>query len=229
MSMTGLNKITDRILADARTEADRIIREAEETCGHIKAEYEARAEQIRNTLTVETEREAMDMVTRARSSAETQKRNYILQCKSEVVDSVFEDTLSDMKKLEGEKYTSLLTGLLTACFLEQIEAEKTSRELYGEEDAIDPDAYEVILNMRDRDRYGKAVVEGAKRKLGGRVPSEKLSRLVLAPTTEPIDGGLILRCGSVETNCSFSLLFAQLRKNLEAEVGQALFVTPKKN
>ncbi|MBQ9761037.1 MAG: V-type ATP synthase subunit E [Clostridia bacterium] len=227
--MTGLNKITDRILADARTEADRIIEEAEADAARIKAEYQSRAKEITDVLTAETERMAMDTATRARSSADTQKRNFVLQCKSDLVDSVFDETLKGMQTLEGEKYISLLAGLLTASLLEQIEAEKTSRTLYGEEDALDPEAYEVILNMRDRDRYGRSVVEAACGKLYGKIPPEKLARLKLASTTAPIDGGLILRCGSVESNCSFALLFAELRRELEAEVGQALFAPKKQN
>ena len=169
----------------------------------------------------------MDMIARAKSSAATQKRNYLLQQKSDLVDSVFADTLESVKGLDDQKYTNLMIGLLTACFLKQIESEQTSRELYGEEDAIDPDAYEVVMNLRDRDRCGEAVVSGVSKKLCGKVPSEKLSRLTLSKAALPIDGGFILRCGSIETNCTLSLLFAQLREELEAEVGQALFA-PKK-
>ena len=35
MSMIGLNKITDRILADAQLEADRILAEAEAECARV--------------------------------------------------------------------------------------------------------------------------------------------------------------------------------------------------
>ena len=229
MSMTGLDKITERILADARAEADRILAEAETDVGRILAEHEARAEQISADMTAETERLALEAATRARASADMQKRNLLLQCRSELVDSVFTDTYNDMKSLSEEKYTSLLAGLLAACVLEQLEAERTSRALYGEEEAIEPEAYEVILNMRDRDRCGKALMEAAKKKLKGKISDDKLNRLCLAPTTAPIDGGLILRCGEVETNCSLSLLFAQLRRELEAEVGRAMFVPKKQN
>ena len=225
--MIGLNKITDRILADAQEQANRITAEAEAECARIKAEYEARAEEIRERISLDAEKEALDLIERAKSSAETQKRNILLQKKSELVDQVFDNTLDSMRALEGEKYTSLLIGLLTACFAEQLEVEKSNAELYGEEEMPAPDAYEVVMNPRDRDRFGRAVVDGVCKKLTGKVDADKLGRLVLASATVSIDGGFILRCGSIEANCSFALLFAQLREELEAEVGHVLF-TPKK-
>lgn len=227
MSMIGLNKITDRILADAQEQADRITAEAEAECARIRADYEARAEEIREKISVEAEKDALDLIERAKASAETQKRNILLQKKSELVDQVFDTTLDSMRALEGEKYTSLLIGLLTACFTEQLDSERASADLYGEEEMPAPDAYEVMMNPRDRDRYGRAVIEGVCKKLAGKVEEKKLECLVLSGTTVSIDGGFILRCGSIEANCSFALLFAQLREELEAEVGHALF-TPKK-
>ena len=227
--MIGLNKITDRILADAQLEADRILAEAEAECARIKADYEARAQEIRETLSVEAENEAIDLIARAKSSAATQKRNILLQRKSELVDSVFESTLESMKKLDGDKYTSLLIGLLTACFTEQVEAEKESLALYGEEETFVPDAYEILMNAHDREHYGQALIDGVCKKLVGKVEGEKLASLKLSDASVAIDAGFIMKCGSIEANCSFALLFAQLREELEAEVGHALFDPKKSN
>ena len=228
MSMTGLDKIVGRILEDAQSEADRILADAERECAKLKEDYAARAEQIRETLSNEAERDALDMISRAKSSAATQKRNYILQRKSDLVDEAFADAMEGVRRMSDEKYTKLMIGLLTACFLGQLEAEKTCLELYGEEEAAEPEAYEVIMNPRDRDRCGDALIEGVRKKLCDKTAEQKLAKLTLAKTTAPLDGGFILRCGSIETNCTLSLLFAQLRTELETEVGQALFVPPKR-
>ena len=83
--------------------------------------------------------------------------------------------------------------------------------------------YEVLLNERDRDRVGEALIKEVKQTAAGKLPAEMLARLTLANETVRIDGGLILRCGSIEANCSLSLLFAQLREELEAEVCRVLF------
>lgn len=229
MAMNGLEKITDRILAEAQARADKILSEAQAESERISADYAARAEQIRATLSAEAEKVGMDRVARAKSTAATAKRNLLLQTQGELIDGVFDGALDYVRNLDAEKYTDLLVGLLCAAFVEQLEAENVGRTLYGEEDFVEPEAYEVLLNQRDRDRYGKAVIEGAKKRLAGKVASEKTEKLKLAERASSIDGGLVLRFGDVESNCSLSLLFAQLREELEAEVGRALFDVKTQN
>ena len=223
MAINGLNKITDKILSDAQAKADKILADAQAECDRINAEYAERAEKIRSEISGEAEKGGMEYVARIRSTAATSKRNLLLQTKSDLIDGVFTSVLDQTRNLELQKYNEILVGLLSAALLEQVESEEISRKLYGEEEALAPEAYEVIFNQRDRDRSGKAVVESVQTHLSGKVPAEKLSCLVLATQTANIDGGLILRCGNVESNCSFSILFAQLRESLESEVARTLF------
>ncbi len=225
MSLNALEKITDKIIAEAQEKADRILAEAKEASDQITAEYRARAEEKREKLSSDAEREAMDYVARAKASAANYKRNLLLQTKSDLLDSVFDGALEETRTLPPERYSDLLIGLLTAAMIEQINAEAESLALDGEDAEPTPEAYEVLMSPRDREQYGVAVIEGTRQKLLGRVPEEKLSRLVLAEKAVSIDGGLILRCGPIEANCSLPLLFASLREELEAEVSRALFET----
>lgn len=223
MAINGLNKITDKILSEAQAKADQILADAQAECDRINAEYAERAEKIRSDISTEAEKGGMEYVARIRFTAATSKRNLLLQTKSELIDGVFASVLEQTRTLELEKYNEILIGLLSAALIEQLEAEEISLNLYGEEEALAPERYEVIFNQRDRDRSGKTVIEGVQKHLSGKVSAEKLARLTLASQTAAIDGGLILRCGSVESNCSFSLLFAQLRNSLESEVARTLF------
>lgn len=227
MAMNGLDKITDRILAAAKEEADGILAAAQTECNRISSGYATRAAQIKSELSDKAEREGTDIVARAKSAAANQKRNLLLETKSKLVDDAFDTTLESILAMNDEKYTALLVGLLSAAVLEQIEAEEISRELYGEEEAMEPACYEVLLNTRDRARCGEALIEQTKRKLGTKVAKEKLDRLNLSEKTVSIDGGMILRYGDIESNCTLSLLFAQLREELEVEVSRALFDAPK--
>ena len=223
MAINGLNKITDKILSEAQAKADKILAEAAAECDRINAEYAERAEKIRSDISSEAEKGGLEYVARIRATAATSKRNLLLQTKSDLIDGVFAAVLEQTRNLELEKYNEILVGLLSAAFLEQMEAEDISHKLYGEEEALSPERYEVLFNQRDRDRCGKAVIEGVQKHLTGKVPAEKLARLVLASGTANIDGGLVLRCGNVESNCSLSILFAQLREGLETDVARALF------
>ena len=223
MAINGLNKITDKILSEAQAKADKILADAQAECDRINAEYAERAEKIRSEISGEAEKGGMEYVARIRSTAATNKRNLLLQTKSDLIDGVFAGVLEQTRNLELQKYNEILIGLLSAALLEQIESEETSRNLYGEEDALAPEVYEVVFNQRDRDRSGKAVIEGVQKHLSGKVSVEKLARLTLANQTVNIDGGLVLRCGNVESNCSLAILFAQLREGLESEVARTLF------
>ena len=223
MAINGLNKITDKILSEAQAKADKILADAEAECDRINAEYAERAEKIRSDISTEAEKGGMEYVARIRSTAATSKRNLLLQTKSDLIDGVFASVLEQTRTLELDKYNEILVGLLSAALLEQIESEEISRTLYGEEEALAPECYEVIFNQRDRDRSGKTVVEGVQNHLSGKVAPEKLARLTLSSQSANIDGGLILRCGSVESNCSLSILFAQLREGLESEIARTLF------
>ena len=223
MAINGLNKITDKILSEAQAKADQILADAQAECDRINAEYAERAEKIRSDISTEAEKGGMGYVARIRSTAATSKRNLLLQTKSDLIDGVFASVLEQTRTLELDKYNEILVGLLSAALLEQIESEEISRTLYGEEEALAPECYEVIFNQRDRDRSGKTVVEGVQKHLSGKVAPEKLARLTLSSQSANIDGGLILRCGSVESNCSLSILFAQLRESLESEVARTLF------
>ena len=223
MAINGLNKITDKILSEAQAKADKILADAQAECDRINAEYAERAEKIRSEISGEAEKGGMEYVARIRSTAATNKRNLLLQTQSDLIDGVFAGVLEQTRNLELQKYNEILVGLLSAALLEQLESEETSRNLYGEEEALAPEFYEVMLSQRDRDRSGKAVIEGVQKHLAGKVSAEKLARLKLSAQTANIDGGLVLRCGSVESNCSLSILFAQLRESLESEVARTLF------
>ena len=223
MAINGLNKITDKILSEAQAKADKILADAQAECDRINAEYAERADKIRSDISTEAEKGGMEYVARIRSTAANSKRNLLLQTKSDLIDGVFESVLEQTRNLELEKYNELLTGLLSAAILEQIVFEDTVRSNEDEEEAAIPEYYEVIFNQRDRDRCGKTVIEGVQKHLSGKVGAEKLSRLTLSAQTAAIDGGLILRCGNVESNCSLSILFAQLRNGLESEVALTLF------
>ena len=227
MAINGLNKITGKILSEAQAKADKILADAQAECNRINAEYAERAEKIRTEISSEAEKGGMEYVARIRSTAATSKRNLLLQTKSDLIDGVFASVLEQTRTLELDKYNEILVGLLSAALIEQIESEDISRSLYGEEEALAPESYEVIFNQRDRDRLGKTVVEGAQKHLSGKIAPEKLNRLTLSTQTANIDGGLILRCGNVESNCSLSILFAQLRESLESEVARTLFETAR--
>ncbi len=223
MAMTGLDKITKKILAEAEKEAKKILDEASDAARVVESEYREKADAISKDAARETERKIAEMDLRASASVETDRRNRLLEAEGKLVDEVFAAAEATIRAYSEEKMLDFLTGLLAYAMIEQASAEADSVTLYGEEGALLPDTYELILNAKDRTRYGQAMISSVGNKLIGKVPSEKLAKLRLSDKTVGISGGFILRYGDIESNCSFDLLFAELRQKLEIEVSHALF------
>ena len=224
MSVNGLERMTEQILSDARAQADAILSAAREECARITAESEDKAERIRTRLSQEAEARASALIAETKSSAAARKNELLLTRQGALVDRVFAHTLEETLNMERGKYAELLGGILAAAVYEFCRTDAENLALYGEEDEEDQDAaFEVMLNKKDRDTVGEGVLNSARRRLSGKVPEEALKAMVLSQRTVQMQGGVVLCRGPVEYNCSFEILFAGLRRELEHEVSEALF------
>lgn len=219
--MTGLEKVTGKIIADAEADARVILERAEAECEAIKAKYAAATEAEVEKLTDECDRECQALIIRARSSAAMAKRNAVLEARAQLIDDAYAAAEKQIRSMSGEQYLDLLQRMLRSALKSQLEGEEESMRLYGED--ISPAVYEVVLNSRDRETYGEKLLEAYRAGYGARLSPVVLAKLRLAPDTAPIDGGIILRCGPVETNCSLSMLMAANRRETEARVSRILF------
>ena len=75
---------------------------------------------------------------------------------------------------------------------------------------------EIVLNARDRESIGAAVTAQANTLLGA-------GKLSLSDKTGAFAGGLILRRGSIEANCTVELLVELCRSDMSAEIAKTLF------
>ena len=219
--MTGLEKVTGKIIADAEADARVILDRAEAECAAVKEKYAAATEAELEKLREENDRECQSLIIRARSSAAMAKRNALLEARAALLDEAYALAERQIKNMNPEQYLDLLQKMLRSALKNQLAGEEESMCLYGED--IAPAAYEVILNSRDRDAYGETLLPAFKTGYGARLPETAHAKLRLAAETAPIDGGLVLRCGPVETNCSLAMLMAENRRETEAKVSRILF------
>ena len=124
--------------------------------------------------------------------------------------------------LSEERYAELLLRLLVAACHRQDEDERLSRELYGEEDVAEAEHYEVLLNERDAERFGESLIAAVKER-----SDVSKKAVVLGDERVRIDGGLILRCGNTEINCSVQTLIDGIRPVLEGKISRKLFPEKK--
>lgn len=219
--MTGVEKITDRIAADAAKEAQAILGAAEVECRRLAEEYANRGISERDRIADRAEAEGQRMIDRAKSTADMNRRAILLAAKSALIDEVYEKAREEILDTDFGKYRELLTALLVSALLELAKSEETSLAL-GDE--VEPyERIEVLFNAADREKYGTAVVAEVRRRNERRIGAERLSKLCLGEETAPIDGGIILRYGNIETNCSLSVLLAEMRRETEGKVASILF------
>ncbi len=219
--MTGLEKITERILTDAKERARGILETAQEECRRMAEEYAQRAEQIREDIAERAEREGEELVSRARSAVAITRRDILLSAKAQVLNEVFETAKAQLCSTDYGKYRELLVALLSCALLEQSENEKKSLEM-GDE-ITEFEVFEVFFNEKDRSQFGAYVLEHARKSIERRIGSERASKLRLSDVPADIDGGLILRYGNTETNCSISALLCEMRRELEGKISAVLF------
>ena len=223
--MTGLSKITDKILEEARQDAAARLSQADRECSAISAEYAGKADKIRNDIFERARNEAAGIVSRAKSTENMEKRNTQLAAKSRMIELAYETAKKQIADLPEERMLSFLVMLLCAAVAQRAEAEETSLRLYGTDESAE--AYEVILNSRDAQRYGARLLPELAKKVQGAAQKTIAAKLKLSARTVAIDGGLILRCDDVEINCSLSSIFNTVRPKTERKVGEILFPEKK--
>lgn len=106
--MAELNKLTDRILDEAREMAKEITKEAEEKVEKINQNSKKQAEQKYNAIVEKGVLEAENLKERLKSNANLRARDNELKVKQQTIQKVFEAALEDMKKIGDEELVSYI-------------------------------------------------------------------------------------------------------------------------
>lgn len=198
--MNGIDRITDRIEADAREQAKAIIAEAEAKCAEIRKENEKKAQERYLELIRNGTKDCESGLERRKSAAEMDAKKSVLALKQDCVAEAFDMAKRRLADMPEDSYVGFLASLAAS--------------------AAADGSGEIVLSARDRERCGKAVLERANAALAakGLAPA-----LTLAADGREISGGLILRQGGVEVNCSIEALVEALKGPMTADVARTLF------
>lgn len=219
--MTGLDKIIERIQTEARERASRTLQNAERESTELAKEYAARSEEARARIEKEGLEAAEAMLNAARAESEKTHTEILQSTRLSLIDEAFERAKKEICDTDFGKYRELLAALLTTALLEQHRTEQQSIA-FGDE--VEPfERFEVLLNATDRQRFGTQIVNDARRTVERRIGAKKAAMLMLSEKTVDISGGLILRFGDVELNCTLDVLMADIRRDLTPRVGKILF------
>jgi V/A-type H+-transporting ATPase subunit E len=193
--MNGIEKITQRIAADAQAEITQLLSQADEQAERIAEKYQQQAQRERSESRAKNEKAAQEREERLVSVAQMESRKALLAARQNQVEAAFDQALDQLCQLPREKYIAVAAELLI----------RAAEEGKGQ----------VIFSQADRETVGQAVVDAANAACHG--------TLALSPETRNGKGGFLLVNGSVEINCSFDTLVRLQRSEMAGEVAGILF------
>ena len=195
--MKGTEKLIAHIQADAKAQADAILTQAEQQAAAIRDDFDKQAEGVYAAQIRAGVKSIQAQVDGEARIARMEGRKSLLAEKQQLVKESFRKAQEQIVSLPAEQYVPFLAKL----------AAKAA--VTGDE--------EIVLNAADRERYGEKIAAAANALLG-----EK-GALTLSDRTGDFAGGLILRRGAIEANCTVELLVELSQSELSAQVAQLLF------
>lgn len=173
---------SEKVLSDARGEADAILTGYKEKVAEKKADADARAAS-------RAEENRLRLV----GGYRLDERQKTLAKKQELISSAFDAAYEKLAALKGTERADVLARLAL-------------RAAGGE-------SGEVILSAEDKASLADDVAKKISENSGLKISDE----------VRPISGGLVLKRGATEVNCTFRALVDEMREAMSREVADILF------
>ena len=109
--MTGIEKITARIQADAQQEIDAVLAEANSQAADIDARYAAQAKQAEAEILEKGQQSAAELRQRLNSNAQMDAKKQELAAKQALLDEAFQLAYEKLTQLPEGEYEDLLANL----------------------------------------------------------------------------------------------------------------------
>lgn len=176
------NAIVEKNLSEAKAKAESILNASKQTSADFASKSEKQA-------IVDGE----EIIKRRKIVAKLDCNKVMLSKKKELVDDVFKEAISTLRK-DKSKYITLISGML-------------------ERNADDGDR--VVICEKDKAVITADLIAKVAKKCG--------KKLSLSSEYGDFDGGFILENESFDKNLSLSLALADIRENIEGQVVEILF------
>lgn len=191
-------QVVEKILADAKAEAERITKEAEEKESLEQTKLNRHLQEYKNQTEVFADRAGKDEKSHILATARMEIAGELLAEKRKILDEVFSRARRQLQNLPDEEYRKLITKLML--------------------DAVQTGEEEVVVD-KNENRIDQQFINLVNQRLG----SAKKGNLKLSQERQDIEGGFILRRGRIKTNVSFDVLLDRARSELEIELAEELF------
>ncbi len=191
-------QVVDKILAEAKAEAEKIRRQADEQRAAEQARFDGEMaqfrEQTQQMATQAAQAEKAQILALARMEA---MKDYLGE-KARILDEVFARSRQRIGQLPDEEYRRLMARLLL--------------------DAVETGDEQVVAGQDDP-RIDQALVD----EVNGQLKAQGKAGLTLSQQKHPLGAGFLLKRGKIQTNVTTDVLVSQARNDLEIELSGALF------
>lgn len=196
--MGGIDKMTEQILKDARSEAEEILNAAKKEAEDEKAKATQKETDRKEKAQASLEKELKDYRDRAESARDLSRRRKILEKKQEIISDFIGKTLSQLKNADDNSYFSMLYQML-------------ERYVHSGDGQLYLNEKDIARKPADFDTKVQAIAE----KAGGSVS------VMSEPSS--IEDGFMLVYGGTQENCTFEALIESERSMLQDEVNTMLW------
>jgi V/A-type H+-transporting ATPase subunit E len=193
-----VEQVVEKILADARSEADKITKAADEKEAAEQAQLDEQLDEYKQQTKVMAEKAGADKKAHLLAAARMDIAKEYLGEKRKILDEVFAQAEKKLKGLPDKQYCELMEKLMLG--------------------AVETGDEEVIVDKKET-RIGQKFIKQINRKLG---PGYQ-GNLRLSNEKQGIGAGFILRRGKIKNNVSLDVLVSQARKALEIDLAKELF------
>lgn len=198
--MAGADKIKEKILDEARQQAQFSMNNAQKEADEILKNAQKEANEKEEKAISNAKETSVERKKRIISVAQLEARKERLSAKQEVIEEAFNNTFKKLKAMPNKQYEEIITKMV-------VETATTGNE-------------EILLSKYDKDRLSADFIKNINEKL----ENKKIKGNVkISNEVRNIEGGFILRKGDVEINNSFEVIIRMRRDELEAEVIKILF------
>ncbi len=198
--MANLEKLTNKIVEEAKIEADRIFKEAEEEKTKLISSMEKKGNKERELILEKAKREAELRRERVISNAKLKIRNDKLEAKQGMLDKIFEKAVLELNLLDSKSKIEFIKRTISEI------------DIAGDE--------EIILSNDIIEVFEKEYLEGINANLKS---IGKKGELKVCKEDRNLKGGFIISKNGIELNWSFQSIVENLREELEGEILAILF------
>ena len=195
---TGLEKIIKSIEEESQKSAEERIKYAKNMAKSILDE--TRLEITRESLKIsdKAEKDAINIISRAKSVSENEKKKMILNAKSQIISEIVNEAKEKILSLKDEDYFNFIFKII--------------------ESNLENQDGKLLFSQKDLNRLTKKFKDQIKN-----LEEKNSIKLTISNETRNISGGVIISYGDIEENCSIETLFQNNKEKIFDSLNSFLF------